>query len=399
MYKQAAAGDDSLDRYVSPERRPATSGGDGLVQKKSFSIPFYVTVSGKTIKDVRVGWEAYGRLNDEKDNVILVPHFFSGNSHAAGRYTADDAEPGYWDSIIGPGRPIDTDTFYVISVDSLVNLNSKDGITITTGPSSIDPDTGNPYGMTFPVVTIRDFVRIQKALIDSLGITKLHAVAGMSMGGMQSFEWAAAHPDMVERVISVDGTATLKPFAVLSIGTWSAPIKVDQDWKNGNYYGGREPLAGLALAFSNLAVTTRHAEWAATNFGHRWADPDKDPLAAFENEFLSGSEVKAIGMLRASTATDANHMLYITKANQLFVAGTSGSSIAPELKNIKARTLVIQARTDLLFPPEEAQHHVAQLKTNGIEAEYFEIDSGAGHLAGIADIAKAGKVIRSFLAK
>ena len=153
-------------------------------------------MSGKTIKDVKVGWEAYGKLNEKKDNVILVAHFYSSNSHAAGRYKAEDADPGYWDSIIGPGKPIDTDRFYVISVDSLVNMNSKDGITITTGPSSIDPDTGKPYGMRFPVVTIRDFVRVQKALLDSLGIRKLYAAVGTSMGGLQSFEWAAAHPDI-----------------------------------------------------------------------------------------------------------------------------------------------------------------------------------------------------------
>ena len=149
---------------------------DGLVEKKTFSMPSYTTVNGATIKNVTVGYESYGSLNAARDNVILVAHFFSGNSHAAGKYAAADPAAGYWDAIIGSGKPIDTDRFFVISSDTLVNLNVKDGKTVTTGPASINPDTGKPYGMSFPIVTIRDFVNVQKALLDSLGIKKLHAV-------------------------------------------------------------------------------------------------------------------------------------------------------------------------------------------------------------------------------
>jgi homoserine O-acetyltransferase/O-succinyltransferase len=142
---------------------------DGVVEKKTFAMPAYTTINGATITDVKVGYETYGTLNVARDNVVLIAHFFSGNSHAAGKYAASDAAPGYWDAIIGAGRPIDTDRFFVISSDTLVNLNTKDGKTVTTGPASVNPDTGKPYGMSFPIVTIRDFVNVQKALLDSLG--------------------------------------------------------------------------------------------------------------------------------------------------------------------------------------------------------------------------------------
>src|SRR5215207_5505268 len=176
-----------------------------LVQKNVFELPSYVTLHGATIRNIRIGWESYGTLNEARDNVVLVTHYFSGTSHAAGRYKSDDSLPGYWDAIIGPGKPIDTDKYFVISSDTLVNMNVKDPNVVTTGPASINPDTGQPYGMRFPIVTIRDFVNVQKALLDSLGITKLHAVAGPSMGSLQAFEWGAAYPEMVRRLITVIG--------------------------------------------------------------------------------------------------------------------------------------------------------------------------------------------------
>ena len=177
-----------------------------LVEKQSFTIPEFSTQGGAVVRDMTLGWEAYGSLNEAKDNVILITHYFSGNSHAAGRYAADDKAPGYWDSIIGSGKPIDTDKYYVISMDTPVNLGAHLPTVITTGPASINPETGKPYGMDFPILSIRDFVETQKALLDSLGIEKLHAVMGASMGSLQAYEWGAAYPDRVERVIPVIGS-------------------------------------------------------------------------------------------------------------------------------------------------------------------------------------------------
>ena len=168
-----------------------------LTEKKVFELPSYTTFGGKAIKNVKVGYETYGKLNAAGDNAIFIAHFYSGNSHAAGKYKAADVMAGYWDSIIGPGKPIDTDKFFVISADTLSNLNTKDPMVTTTGPSSINPDTGKPYGMSFPVVAMRDSVRVHKALVDSLGVRKLYAVAGASGGSVQSVEWTVLYPDFV----------------------------------------------------------------------------------------------------------------------------------------------------------------------------------------------------------
>ncbi len=187
---------------------------DGPVEKKVFTLPSYTTVGGTTIKDVRVGYETYGTLNAARDNVILIAHLLSGTSHAAGKYRPTEPATGYWDAIIGAGKPIDTDRFFVVSSDTLVNLNVKDPTVVTTGPASVNADTGRPYGMTFPIVTIRDFVNVQKALLDSLGVRRLHAVIGPAMGAFQAYEWAAAYPDMVDRIVPIGGGADFHGYTV-----------------------------------------------------------------------------------------------------------------------------------------------------------------------------------------
>ena len=159
-----------------------------LTEKKFFTLPQYTTQGAKQIKNVRVGYETYGKLNASGDNAIFVAHFFSGTSHAAGRYKADEKAAGYWDAIIGPGKAIDTDKYYVVSADTLANLNAKNPMVGTAGPSSINPDTGKPYGSSFPVITMGDSVRVHKALVDSLGVKQLVAVAGASGGSIQAMK-------------------------------------------------------------------------------------------------------------------------------------------------------------------------------------------------------------------
>src|SRR4051812_32828672 len=178
---------------------------DLIVEKKTFEMPSYTTVAGATIKQIKIGWESAGTLNADKSNAILITHFFTANSHAFGKYAASDPAPGYWNAIIGPGKAIDTNKYFVLSSDTLVNLNVKAPNVVTTGPASINPDTGKPYGMSFPIVTFRDFVNVQKALVESLGIRKLKAVAGASMGALQAYEWAASYPEMVDRIVAVIG--------------------------------------------------------------------------------------------------------------------------------------------------------------------------------------------------
>lgn len=369
----------------------------GLVEKKVFAMPSYTTMGGRTIRDVKVGWESYGTLNAARDNVVVVPHFFSANSHAAGKYAADDATPGYWESIIGPGKPIDTGKFFAISVDSLVNLNVKDPHTTTTGPASIDPETGKPYGMSFPIVTIRDFVNVQKALLDSLGIRKIHAVIGASMGALQSLEWAAAYPDMVERAVPVLGIGEMNAFAIERLALWAAPITLDPNWNHGDYYGKAEPLAGLAAALKEVTLDAGHGGWADKTYGRKWAAEGKNPLTSWDNKFAIEASFDAIATARAKTA-DADSFLYLVRANQLFVTGHK-DSLEAGLAAIKAKVLFIPARSDLLLVPPYAELAVAVLQAQGKSARIFYLEGDRGHLEGVLNITKAAEPIRQFLAE
>jgi homoserine O-acetyltransferase len=209
------------------------------VEKKSFQLQTYKTVGGKTINNVKIGWESYGTLSADKSNAILITHYFSGTKHAAGKYDVgnENERPGYWDAIIGPGKPLDTCKYFILSSDTLVNLNVHDGNVITTGPAMTDPSTGKPYGLNFPVVTIRDFVNVQKALVESLGISKLHAVMGASMGALQAYEWASSYPKMVGKIIPVIGAGEVDAWQIALVSMWELPILNDPNWNHGDYYG------------------------------------------------------------------------------------------------------------------------------------------------------------------
>ncbi|QCO16819.1 homoserine O-acetyltransferase (plasmid) [Azospirillum brasilense] len=372
---------------------------EGLVEKKVFEMPSYTTVGGGTIKNVRIGWESYGKLNDARDNVILVTHFFSGNSHAAGKYKMEDPAPGYWDSIIGPGKPLDTDKYFIVSSDTLVNLSPKDPTVVTTGPASVNPDTGKPYGMSFPVVTIRDFVNVQKALLDSLNVKSLHAVMGGSMGSLQALEWGAAHPEMVKRVVALIGGAEADPFLIGWLNLWAAPIRVDPNWQGGDYYGKAEPKAGLTEALKLVTLHARHWKWADATFGRGWAEEGKDPAASMNNQYAIEAWLDKAAAARAAVS-DANHFLYLVKANQTFLVG-GGGALDEGLAKIKAPVLLIPSADDLVFPPERAMHPLKErLEKQGVAVTYTDaITTSLGHLDGIANIAKAGDTIASFMAK
>ncbi|MBM3555892.1 MAG: homoserine O-acetyltransferase [Alphaproteobacteria bacterium] len=366
---------------------------DAIVEKKAFELPSYTTVGGKTIAKVRIGYETYGALNAAKDNAILIPHFFSGTSHVAGKYKESDPQPGYWDAIVGPGRPLDTDRFHIIGVDALVNLNAKDPNVITTGPASLNPATGKPYGLSFPLVSVRDWVNVQKALIESLGIKRLHAVMGGSGGAVQTVDWAAGHPDMVARMIPVIGPGLGVPaYGVAMLDMWGMPIRLDPKWNGGDYYGKEEPIEGLARGLGMVTWSAVDFTWAEKGFGLKWAKADANPMAAYGNQFAVEAALYGAGKGRAAV-TDANHMLYTIKAYQAW-------SVENEVKAIKAKSLFIAAKTDLIFPPVLSHKAAEALKANGLEAQVIEIESdGLGHLAGVSRIGQAGEAIKAFLAK
>lgn len=369
---------------------------DMIVEKKTFELPSYTTVGGKTIRQVRIGWESYGTLNADKSNAILINHYFSGTSHAAGKYAATDKAAGYWDYLIGPGKAIDTNKYFVLATDTLVNLNVKDPHVVTTGPASIDPETGKPYGMRFPLVTITDFVNVEKALVESLGIRKLHAVMGASMGGLQSYEWAARYPDSVDRLIAVISAGDADPWLIAWLDVWAAPIRLDPDWNGGNYYDGKPPLAGLTQALKIVSLQANHWLWAEKTFGRAWAVEGKDPNDAYQNRYKIETALEAGAAARAAIS-DANHFLYLVKANQTFVAG--GGTDLSGLKAIKARTLILSTPTDQVFPPPFVKATIEALKTGSASVETAEIDGPYGHLNGVLSLQPQAASIAAFLAR
>jgi len=361
-----------------------------VTEKKVFTLAQYTTVGGRTIKNLRIGYESYGSLNAAGDNAILVAHFFTGNSHAAGKYKPEDKAAGYWDAVIGPGKPFDTSKYFVLSADTLVNLNTKDPNTTTTGPASVDPDTGRPYGMRFPIVTMRDFVNVQKALADSLGIRKFAAVTGASMGSLQAMEWAAAYPEMVERAIPViPGGLEANPYLIETLNTWAAPILSDPKWNGGDYYGREEPARGVAEALKLVTLNARHYGWADKTFARKWAAEGKDPVQSWDNRYAIEETIDKVAAGRAA-GSDANSFLYLVRANQLYQVDAS---------RIKARVLSIPAKSDLLLYPDYSKKMVAALRAQGTPVEEFEIEGDGGHLDGLFAIAKAGEAIRAFLAR
>jgi homoserine O-acetyltransferase/O-succinyltransferase len=363
--------------------------GDLIVEKKTFELPSYTTVAGETIKDVKIGWEAAGTLNADKSNAILITHFYSGTSHAFGKYAASDTLPGYWDAIIGPGKAIDTNKYYVLSSDTLVNLNANMPNVVTTGPASIDPATGKPYGMSFPVVSIRDFVRVQKALIDSLGIRKLKAVMGASMGGLQAYEWAQSYPDSIERIVAVIAAASAEPYLIGWFDLWGQPIRLDPKWNGGDYYGKEPPLEGLKAALKLVTLHANSWEWARKTFGTAPAEEGKDPAKAIGNKFKIEAFLDQAAAARAGLA-DANHFLYLVKANQL-------ASVDPA--KIKVPALVLHAPNDLIFYEPLVQETIQKIAAGGTPVENGTLPGPNGHLNGVVAIGQAADRITTFLSK
>ncbi len=280
-----------------------------------------------------------------------------------------------------------------------MNLSPADPNVTTTGPASIDPDTGKPYGYLsdkndkgFPIVSIRDFIEVQKKLVDSLGIKKLHMVGGASMGGIQTYEWAAVYPEMVSRIMPVISSAEPDAGLIDWLDIWAMPIRLDPKW-NGGDYGSEPPLAGFAQA---LKIVTLHAQtnaWATGAFGSKWAKEGESPLKSFSNRYLVETALDNAGMARAKTS-DANSFLYLVRANQLFAEGA-----AERIKAIKAPALLIYSPGDLVFPADGVRRTGEALKANGAAVELVELKGNRGHLDGVLNIKQAEQAISGFLAK
>jgi homoserine O-acetyltransferase len=390
-----AQGRPAQTRPATPDAPTAAPAPELLVEKKVFEFQGYRTRGGANMPNGRVGYQTAGTLNAAGDNAVLITHFFSGNSHAFGRYAPGEA-PGYWDAIIGPGKPIDTNRYFVMASDTLVNLNAREARTTTTGPASVNPSTGRPYAMEFPVVSIRDFVEVQKLLLESLGVRKLALAAGGSMGALQVIEWACAHPGWVERAMPVIGTGEIDAWLLGWMDIWEAPIRLDPNWRNGDYYsqGRQPPLQGLAEALRIVTLQSRDRGWAR-DFGRKVGE-GQDPSRRIQDRFAVEQWLDDSAMARARVS-DANSFLYLTRANQLFLNEYESSNAA--LARSRAKWLVMPSVTDRVFPVEYGHELATTLKGMGQAVQMVDLKGPLGHLEGVANVAQASGAIRTFLSR
>jgi homoserine O-acetyltransferase/O-succinyltransferase len=415
-----AAGPAGPDGHVGPTGPAAhvsTAGTVGIVETQYQDLPEPVRLDcGRELFPVRVAYETYGVLSPGRDNVILVCHALSGDAHAAGLakapgeastrdgFAAEDRDGtagkalGWWDGMIGPGKAFDTDRFFVVSTNLLGGCRG------TTGPSSIDPATGRPYGPDFPVITVADMVRTERALLDQLGIERLAAVAGGSLGGMQAFEWAILFPDQVDAVVAIASTHALYPQGVAWNSIARDAIMRDPAWQGGHYYGtGRKPDAGMGVARMVGHITYLSAPALNDKFGRRLqAVPqrtgDDIRYTITEPEFQVESYLRhqADSFVKRF---DANTYLYMSRALTYFdLARQYGSgSLTRALEGVRARTLLISFSSDWLYPPSASREMADALRALGKPVESHVIDAPYGHDCFLLEEARQTPIIREFL--
>jgi len=349
--------------------------------------------SGATLGPVTIAYETYGRLNAERSNAILIVHALSGSAHAAGYHDPDDRKPGWWDECIGPGKAFDTDRYFVIC------SNVLGGCYGSTGPSSINPATGKPYGLGFPVVTIGDMVHAQIKLIDHLGIDQLLCIAGGSMGGMQVLEWAAHHPQRVKATIPLATTAQHSPMLIAFSEVGRQAIYADPNWNNGDYYGQSvKPDAGLAVARMVGHITYLSEESMQQKFGRKLRNLERYGYE-FETEFEVESYLKYNGN-SFTRRFDANSYLYITKAMDYFDLTQPTGSLAAAFANSTAvKFLAVSFTSDWLYPSYHSKRLVSALTAAGADVTYLDIKSSWGHDAFLLEVDTMTKLIDSFLSR
>lgn len=345
--------------------------------------------NGASFGPVTVAYEAYGTLNEDRSNVILICHALSGDAHVAGRHTVHDIKPGWWSDAVGPGKAFDTDHYYVIC------SNVLGGCTGTTGPGSTNPETGKPYGLTFPVVTVADMVAVQRRLLSALGIEKLLTVVGGSLGGMQALQWAVSFPESVHSAIVLAATARVSAQAIALNAVPRHAIYADPNWNNGDYYGHKPPKSGLAVARMIGHITYLSEMSMREKFGRRLQEREKYGYD-LASEFQVESYLQYQGN-RFTERFDANSFLYITKAIDYFDLGQGLPDLAQAFAKVRAKLLVLSYSSDWLFPPSQSEELVRALLKNGVDATYLEINSDYGHDAFLLEVEKLAALTRDFL--
>ncbi len=361
----------------------------GLVERRYATwLEPLVLESGAALGPITLAYETYGRLNVTRDNAILLLHALSGDAHAAGWYSGD-AKPGWWNSMVGPGRPFDTDRYFVIC------SNVLGGCQGSTGPSSINPATGKPYGARLPVLTIGDMVRAQARLIDRLGIEQLLAVAGGSMGGFQALEWTTALPERVRGAILLATSARSAPQTLAWNAIGRRAIMSDPRWRGGDYYDGEPPTDGLAVARMIGHITYLSEPSLERKFGREYQDGD-GPAFTLEREFAIESYLDYQGA-SFNARFDANTYLYITKAMDYWDLPARYGSLDAALARSQAAFLLLSFTSDWLYPTAESVAIADALRRVGRPVEHVELPSSAGHDAFLVDDEAQAPLIEDFL--
>ncbi|MBU1406069.1 MAG: homoserine O-acetyltransferase [Proteobacteria bacterium] len=363
-----------------------------LVEKQFFTFgepPHELVLeSGERLGPMTLAYETLGTLAPDKSNAILVVHALTGDSHVAGCYTTEDARPGWWEIMVGPGKAIDTERYFVICANVL------GGCMGSTGPSSINPVTGKPYGVSFPLVTIGDMVTAQKALIDHLGISRLLAVVGGSVGGMQVLAWCARYPQMVRAAIPLATTPRHSAQSIAFNEVARQAIMADPHWQGGDYYGQAKPDLGLAVARMIGHITYLSNESMRQKFGRQLKSRD-----ALSFHFDAGFEVESYLRYQGNKFVerfDANSFLYLTKAADYFdlddyaASGLSGAEIS---------FLVVAFTSDWLYPTEQSRALVQLLKRSGLDVSFCEIQSDWGHDAFLLPNERLHALVGAFLSR
>ena len=362
-----------------------------IVKPQNFQLPEPLALDcGRTLKGVNIRYETVGTLAPDRSNAILITHALSGDAHVCGRHAPEDPKPGWWDEMVGPGRAIDTNRYFVICSNVLGSCAGS------TGPRSVNPDTGNPYNLDFPVITIRDMVRAQRYLIDYLGIEKLLSVVGGSMGGMQAMEWAINYPDRLDSAVPIATTSQLSPQSIAFDWVGREAIKYDPNWNNGNYSADHVPDRGLAAARMLAHITYLSDESMSLKFGRDLQDADSYSFD-FHRDFAVESYLEHQGR-RFVERFDANSYFYITRAMDYFdLAARAGGDLARAFASAKAAFLVVSFSSDWLFPTAESRKIVNALLKNRLNVSFCEIKSAYGHDAFLLEADVLGPMLRDFL--
>ena len=344
--------------------------------------------NGVTLGPITVAYETYGTLNAAKDNAILACHALSGGAHAAGMLPGD-RKPGWWDVMIGPGKAFDTNRYFVISSNVLGSCYG------TTGPSSIDPTTGKPYGLNFPVVTVPDMVNVQRHLLDALGVERLLATTGGSMGGMQAYQWAVAYPERVRSVIAIATTHRHSPQQIAFNEVARQAVMGDPAWQGGDYYGHDGPRFGLSVARMVGHITYLSDKGMEQKFGRRLQGRER-----FGFDFSTDFEVESYLQHQGRSFVDrydANSLLYLTKALDYFNLENGYGSLAEAFRNSPSLYLLMAFSSDWLYPPAQSKAVAQAIRRAGGDATYCEITSDYGHDAFLLEHKQQEPLVRAFL--